>query len=139
MAVAAKRRDSPRSQVRPAQRNIRLDGFDPLGNSAAQIISRTGPVTISESIREHVILGIDARDIQAQKDRWLAENPSIKIIGTGEVKREPPNLLTRFGGRYVPRFSILLRYRQDTSGPVANGMSIPSSPAVAQSKAKKHR
>ena len=54
-----------------------------------RMISRTSAVTITQSLKEHVILGTDARDIQAQKDRWLAENPSIKIIEDGDIKREP--------------------------------------------------
>jgi hypothetical protein len=70
-------------------------------------------VTIKESLKEHVILGIDTLDIQAQKDRWLAENPQIRITETGDIKREPPNLLIRFGGKHVPRFSMLLHYWED--------------------------
>lgn len=70
-------------------------------------------MTIEEGVREHVILGTDVRDIQAQKDQWLAENPSIKITEAGDIKHEPPSLLVRFGGRYVPRFSMLLRYREE--------------------------
>jgi len=77
------------------------------------MISRTSAVTITQSLKEHVILGTDARDIQAQKDHWLAENPSIKIIETGDIKREPSSLLIRFGGKCVPRFSVLLRYREE--------------------------
>lgn len=70
-------------------------------------------VTIQETLKEHVILGIDARDIQAQKDRWLAENPNIRIAETSDIRREPPSLLIRFGGKGVPRFSMLLRYREE--------------------------
>ena len=70
-------------------------------------------VTIQETVREHVILGIDALDIQAQKDRWLAENPNIRITETSDIRREPPSLLIRFGGKGVPRFSMLLRYREE--------------------------
>jgi hypothetical protein len=59
------------------------------------------------------ILGIDAFDIQVQKDRWLAENPHVRITEIGDIKREPPSLLVRFGGRRVPRFSMHLRYREE--------------------------
>jgi hypothetical protein len=91
-----------------------------------------------EGLKEHVILGVDARDIQAQKGRWLAENPRIKVTETGGIKREPPSLLVRFGGKRVPRFSILLRYREETDWPeAATGISI--SPAAAQSKTKQNR
>jgi hypothetical protein len=85
----------------------------PRGNSRWRIISRTGAVTIKESLKEHVILGIDALDIQTQKDRWLAENPRFRITETSDIKREPPSLLIRFGGKFVPRFSMLLRYREE--------------------------
>jgi len=83
------------------------------GNSGLWINSRTCVVTIQETLKEHVILGIDALDIQAQKDRWLAENPRIRITETSDIRREPPSLLIRFGGKGVPRFSMLLRYREE--------------------------
>ena len=70
-------------------------------------------MTITQRLKEHVILGTDVRDIHAQKIRWLAENPSFRIIETGDIKREPPSLLIRFGGKCVPRFSVLLRYREE--------------------------
>ena len=95
------------------------------------------PVTIEGSSKEHVILGIDVRDIQAQKDRWLAENPHIQITETGGIKREPSTLLIRFGGKRVPRFSMLLRYRQEASRPEVTGISI--SPAATQNKTQKNR
>ncbi len=79
------------------------------------MISRTSAVAITQGLKEHVILGTDVRDIQVQKDRWLGENPNIKIIETGDIKREPASLLIRFGGKRVPRFSMFLRYREETS------------------------
>jgi hypothetical protein len=95
-------------------------------------------MAIEEGLKEHVILGVDARDIHAQKDRWLAENPRIKVTETSGIKREPPSLLTRFGGKRIPRFSMLLRYRQAADRPeTATGISI--SPAAAQSKTKQNR
>jgi hypothetical protein len=80
-------------------------------------------MTIQESFKEHVILGIDTLDIQEQKDRWLAENPHISITETSDIEREPPSLLIRFGGRGVPRFSMLLRYR-DEDEPKNYGSSL---------------
>jgi hypothetical protein len=69
-------------------------------------------MTIQESLKEHIILGIDAFDIQVQKDQWLAENPHVKITEICDIQREPPSLLVRFGGRRVPRFSMHLRYQE---------------------------
>jgi hypothetical protein len=91
-------------------------------------------VTIRESLKEHVILGIDARDLQAQKDLWLAENPSIKIIETGDIKREPLNLLIRFGGKRVPRFSMLVRYLEEARRPEATRISFSTTPAQSKGK-----
>ena len=70
-------------------------------------------MTIQENLKEHFILGTDALDIQAQKDRWLAENPHIRITETSDVRPEPPSLLIRFGGKGVPRVSMLLRYHEE--------------------------
>jgi hypothetical protein len=78
-------------------------------------------MAVEEGSKEHVILGIDAHDIKAQKDRWLAENPKIKVSEIGDIKREPPSLLVRFGGKCVPRFSLLLRYREEALHAVSDG------------------
>ena len=97
-------------------------------------------MAIEEGLKEHVILGIDARDIHAQKDRWLAENPRIKITETGGIKREPPSLLIRFGGKRIPRFSMLLRYRQAADWPEATtGISISPAAAAAHNKTQHNR
>src|SRR5437868_9449098 len=66
--------------------------------------SRTSVVTITQSLKGHGILGTDVRDIHAQKDRWLAESPSIKIIEDGDIKRDPQSPLCVLA-ESVPRFS----------------------------------
>jgi hypothetical protein len=70
-------------------------------------------MTIQESLKEYVILGMDAIDVEVQKAQWLAENPQVRVTETSDIEREPPSLLVRFGGKGVPRFSVLLRYRQE--------------------------
>jgi hypothetical protein len=60
-------------------------------------------------VQEHLILGVDERDLQIEKSRWLTENPGIKIVET-IIQQEPPSLLARIGGKYVPRLSMLVRY-----------------------------
>ena len=62
--------------------------------------------------KEHLILGTDARDIEEQMQRWLVENPQIEIVESGDIRREPASLLIRLGGKRIPRFSILLQYRE---------------------------
>jgi hypothetical protein len=57
-------------------------------------------------VKEHMILGTDKADAERQLDIWLAENPATKVLQVRQPKREPHNLLTRLGGRNVPRFSI---------------------------------
>jgi hypothetical protein len=94
-------------------------------------------MTIDEDVREHVILGTDVHDIQAQKDQWLAENPSIRITEAGDIKREPPSLLVRFGGRSVPRFSMLLRYREEAGGPETTWNSHASAETKNNRKANR--
>jgi hypothetical protein len=60
-------------------------------------------------VQEHLILGIDERDLQVEKNRWLRENPDIKVLET-IIQREPRSLLARIGGKHVPRFAMLVRY-----------------------------
>jgi hypothetical protein len=60
-------------------------------------------------VKEHLILGVDEGDLQIEKGRWLTENPGIKIAET-IIRQEPPSLLARIGGKYVPRLSMLVRY-----------------------------
>jgi hypothetical protein len=59
---------------------------------------------------EHMILGSDECDAEAQRDLWLKEHPDAKIIRVHSPKREPSNLLTRLGGKKIPRVSILIDY-----------------------------
>ena len=60
-------------------------------------------------MQEHLILGIDERDLQIEKSRWLTENRGIKVVKT-IIRQEPPTLLARIGGKCVPRLSMLVRY-----------------------------
>jgi hypothetical protein len=64
----------------------------------------------SEIVKEHVILGANNQDAERQRGIWLAENPAIKVLRVHQPKREPHTLLTRLGGRNVPRFSITVEY-----------------------------
>jgi hypothetical protein len=63
-------------------------------------------------VQEHLILGVDERDLQIEKSRWLTENPGVKIVET-IIQQEPPSLLARIGGKYVPRLSMLVRYHSE--------------------------
>ena len=63
-------------------------------------------------MKEHIVLGTDKRDVEAQRDRWLSENPAIKVLQVRQPRREPHNLLTRLGGKNVPRFSITVEYEE---------------------------
>ncbi len=60
--------------------------------------------------QQQIILGRDKRDAEARRDTWLADHPEIKILRMHEPSSEPQTLLTRIGGRDVPRVSILLEY-----------------------------
>ena len=66
----------------------------------------------SDLVKEHLILGTDERDAERQRDLWLSENPSIKIVRIHDVKREPQTLLMRIGSKHVPRVSILVEYEE---------------------------
>jgi hypothetical protein len=76
-------------------------------------------------VQEHLILGVDERDLQIEMCRWLTENPGIEIVET-IIQQEPPSLLARIGGKYVPRLSMLVRYHavMDSEAPLS-----PSSPS----------
>ena len=63
-------------------------------------------------VKEHLILGTDKRDAEEQRDLWLSENPSIKVVKIHRVKREPQTLLTLIGSKHVPRVSILVEYEE---------------------------
>ena len=60
-------------------------------------------------VKEHIILGVNERDVEKQKDLWLSENPAIKVLKVHRITREPRNLLSRLGG---PRFSVTVDYEE---------------------------
>jgi hypothetical protein len=64
----------------------------------------------SKIVKEHLILGVDKRDAEKQRDLWLSHNPAIRVVKIHPVRREPQNLLTRIGGKNVPRVSIVVEY-----------------------------
>ena len=74
---------------------------------------------LGTNVKEHLILGTDKRDAEQQRDLWLSENPSIRVIKLHRVKREPQTLLTLIGSKHVPRVSILVEY-EETEVPAAN-------------------
>jgi hypothetical protein len=74
---------------------------------------------LGSNVKEHLILGTDKRDAEQQRDLWLSENPSIRVIKIHRVKREPQTLLTLIGSKHVPRVSILVEY-EETEVPAAN-------------------
>jgi hypothetical protein len=76
-------------------------------------------------VQEHLILGVDERDLQIEKSRWLTENPGIKVVET-IIQQEPPTLLARIGGKYVPRLSMLVRYHVVMHSEAALSPSSPS-------------
>jgi hypothetical protein len=89
-------------------------------------------MSFENTAKEYLILGTDARDIEEQKQRWLVENPQIEVIGSGDVRPEPASLLIRLGGKRVPRFSVLLQYREtDATRQVsaATGLSLAAAGA----------
>jgi len=63
---------------------------------------------------QYIILGRDQTDAEAQRDRWLAEHPELKILQVHSLMQEPQTLLTRFGGHNVPRVSIRVEYEEVT-------------------------
>ena len=86
-------------------------------------------------MQEHLFLGIDKRDAEAQRDLWLSQNPAIKVIKIYGVRREPPSLLTRIGGKRVPRVSILVEY--EASGPHFAARRLPSAALSEESPREK--
>jgi hypothetical protein len=63
-------------------------------------------------MKQHMILGRDNDDAEAWRDRWLSDNPSIKVLRVHHATREPETWLTRLGGRNVPRVSITVEYEE---------------------------
>ncbi len=74
---------------------------------SANKVDRSGRI-----VKEHLILGTDKRDAEEQRDLWLSENPSIKVVKIHRVKREPQTLLTLIGSKHVPRVSIMVEYEE---------------------------
>jgi hypothetical protein len=74
---------------------------------SANEVDRSGMIA-----KEHLILGTDKRDAEEQRDLWLSENPSIKVVKIHRVKREPQTLLTLIGSKHVPRVSITVEYEE---------------------------
>jgi hypothetical protein len=60
--------------------------------------------------KRHIILGKNRRDAEASRDRWLAENQTIKVLRIHRPRREPKVLLTLIGGEHVPRVSVVIEY-----------------------------
>jgi hypothetical protein len=107
--------------------------------AVAEVLSREFPATLSRqlntnidallsankierlgtNVKEHLILGTDKRDAEEQRDLWLSENPSIRVIKLHRVKREPQTLLTLIGSKHVPRVSIMVEY-EETKAAAAN-------------------
>ena len=64
-------------------------------------------------MKEQIVLGSNKSDVETQLDRWLRENPAINVLRVHhQPRREPHTLLTRLGGRNVPRFSITVEYEE---------------------------
>jgi hypothetical protein len=76
-------------------------------------------------VQEHLILGVDERDLQIERSHWLTENPRIKVVEI-IIRQEPPTLLTRIGGKCVPRLSMLVRYHAVMH---SEALLSPSSPS----------
>jgi hypothetical protein len=68
--------------------------------------------SLSDLVKEHLILGTDKQDAEKQRDLWLSQNPALKVLRMHPVKLEPPTLLTRIGSKHVPRVSITVEYEE---------------------------
>jgi hypothetical protein len=95
------------SRAFPATTTLQLNTNIDVLLSADNKMERLGA-----SVKEHLILGTNKRDAEEQRDLWLSENPSIKVIKLHRVKREPQTLLTLIGSKHVPRVSILVEYEE---------------------------
>jgi hypothetical protein len=78
-------------------------------------------------VKEHLILGTDKQDAEKQRDLWLSQNPTLKVLRMHPVKLEPPTLLTRIGSRHVPRVSITVEYEEPEIR--AEALSWPTLPS----------
>jgi hypothetical protein len=63
-------------------------------------------------VKQHLILGTDSQDAESQKDLWLSQNPSIRVVQIHGVTPEPETLLTRIGRKHVPHVSITVEYEE---------------------------
>ena len=83
---------------------------------------------LSSVMEEHIILGIDKRDAEKQRDLWLSQNPDIRVVKIHRAKPEPRTLLTRIGGKSVPRVSITIEYEYEKSNALlqASRTAVPS-------------
>ena len=63
-------------------------------------------------VKQHLILGIDSQDAESQKDLWLSQNPSIRVVQIHGVMPEPATLLRRIGRKHVPHVSITVEYEE---------------------------
>ena len=68
----------------------------------------------------HVILGINESHLLAQRASWSAGNPDIKVVKATDPSKET-NLLARWGGRNVPRYSMVIEFE-----PAGNQHAGPS-------------
>jgi hypothetical protein len=59
---------------------------------------------------QRIILGKDQQDAEVERDRWLSEHPDIRVVRVHPARLEPQTLLTRIGGRNVPRVAIEVEY-----------------------------
>jgi hypothetical protein len=98
---------------------------------SANKVDRPGKI-----VKEHLILGTDKRDAEAQRDLWLSENPSIKVVKIHRVKREPQTLLTLIGSKHVPRVSITVEYEEPDI--LTEALSWPALPSE-ENHCEKHR
>ena len=62
------------------------------------------------AMKQHMILGKNRRDVEARRDEWISQNPHVTVVRVHRPKREPESLLTMFGGRDVPRVSLIVEY-----------------------------
>jgi hypothetical protein len=86
----------------------RIAAKDKYGRGLLQLLlAHSG--TSESFVKEHIILGTDKEDAERQKDLWLAQHPSIRILNVHPPKLEQ-HLLARIGGRNVPRVSIAVDY-----------------------------
>jgi hypothetical protein len=89
----------------------------PQRNMDTDVIMSAGNAELLDPVvKEHLILGTNKRDAEQQRDLWLSQHPSIRVIKLHRVKREPQTLLTLIGSKHVPRVSILVEYEEPVPG-----------------------